>query len=242
MISIMMLTIDRFQETKKSLSHNLKELKDYELLVADNGSSDKRVIEYIASLKPKYHRINSSNEGVAHAFNQLFLRSSGDYIVLLGNDITLPVGWFAEAKKYIDHVPNCGIVGFDWGHGQIPPISKKFGAIAHYLTPKFNRVFGVWVLHRRVIENVGLFNQSFIGYGLEDSDMNERVNRAGFNSLYLPNMKSHHLCNDAGKTTEYRKMKDNYLKHNLGVFHSLIAQYDQGESIVAPLPIACNPL
>ena len=236
--SILMITIDRYEITKNVLRHNLDAsgYPNIELLVCDNGSSDKRIIEEVASYKPRYHRINSKNEGVSHAFNQLFLRSSGKYIVLMGNDIKMPGGWLEEAIDYADAVPNSGIIGFNWGHSGVPPIQHKFGYNAHYLKSTGDRVFGTWVMRREVIDQVGLFDEAFGNYGLEDSCMNERVNRAGFNSFYLPNMKSEHICNDVGQKTEYRMMKDKSMAQNQVILGKSIEAYNAGGSIRKPLP------
>lgn len=245
--SFLMLTIDRYDITSKVWDHNIKsavtglpEDIHIESLVCDNGSKDRRIVNFFDG-KADHHRVNARNEGCSKAFNQLFLRSKGDYICLLGNDIEMPNGWLAEAIKYIEGVPNCGIVGFDWGHGGVPPVSMKFGSLAHWLTPQLNRVFGAWVFHRRIVDEIGFFHEGFGPYGLEDSDFNERVNLAGFNSLYHPTLKSKHLVSDVGENSEYRKMKDNSMGHNLTIFMNRADKFhDTG--VREPLPALRDPL
>lgn len=189
-----------------------------------------------------YFRENQANEGVGKAFNQLYLRSTGDLIVLMGNDILMPPGWLAEMVKYATQVPRSGLIGVDWGHGGVPPISAQFGINAHWLNGKYDRVFGTTMVRRQVIEQVGLFYEGYGPYGLEDSDLNERVNRAAFNSCYVPNIhfRSQHLDHDVGSNTEYRRMKDKSLADNLAIFHERVAQFDKG-NLSTPLPPLRSP-
>jgi len=244
--SILMLTIDRYELTKKVFEKNLERAKsagvEIEVMVADNGSQDRRIVEYFAT-RTAYHRVNSKNEGINKAFNQLFLRSTGDVICILGNDIEMPENWLKEALWYLDRVQQPGICGFDWGHGQIPPVSSVGGVSAGFLTPVLNRVFGSWILHRSLIDLLGLFHEGYGPYGIEDSDFNERVNRAGYKSFYHPKLKSQHLGWDVGDKSAYRAMKDESLQANANMFGHRLRHFDQGpEYLVEKLPPLREPL
>jgi GT2 family glycosyltransferase len=248
LISLMMLTLDRYEITKATLEKNLVNAGNrhrFELLVCDNGSTDKRIVWAMAKARGlSYHRINSKNEGCGKAFNQLFLRSTGDHVVLLGNDIEMPRGWLEEMVKYADGVPNSGIIGMDWGHSGMPPLTQKFGIHGHWLNSKLNRVFGAWLMRRQVIREIGFFPDYYDVYGLEDSNFNERVNRAGFNSVYVPNthFKSKHIVNDVGEKSAYRKMKDASMANNLKLLGEDIRLWEAGKTIVEPLPPERLPL
>lgn len=238
-ISIMMITWERFEITKRVWEHNTKNLSmkyEYEFLIADQGSKDQRIIEYFKEKNLKYHRLNSKNEGVGKTFNQLYLRSTGDIIVLFGNDLLVDKGWEEKAVEYLEKTPRAGIAGITWGHGGVPPLTNKFGLNAHWLTPTLNRVFGVWFLKRSVIEDLGFFCEEYGYYGLEDSDVNERVNRAGYNSFYIPGIRSQHLGHDVGELSEYRKMKDKALAENLTVFTERMKRIEAGGTLKCILP------
>lgn len=246
LVSLLMLTIDRFDKTPDVWKHNLRTAGhgryNIETLVCDNGSTDKRIVRFFADQKIAYHRVNSRNEGIGHSLNQLFLRAKGDIIASVGNDIEMPDGWLKEALYYIDNVPDCGIVGFDWGHGGMPPLSERNGIKAKWLTADKNRIFGNWVMHRRVIEKIGFFHEGYGPYGIEDSDFNERVNRSGFQSLYHPTLTSKHVVWDVGHQTAYRKMKDESLQKNCGIFGARLQEFDKGGSLVEPLPPMREPI
>jgi glycosyltransferase involved in cell wall biosynthesis len=247
LISLFALTIDRFELSKKTIQTNIDNAEGYapmELLVADNGSKDKRIIDWVAHHPlTSYHRVNSRNEGVGHAFNQLYLRSKGEYLCFMGSDLELPKGWLREMLGYVRGVPNAGLVGMDWGHGGIPPLTFQHGSHAHWLTPHLNRIFGSWIMKRSVVEKIGLFAEEFGPYGLEDSDFNERVNRAGFLSLYVPNhnFKCKHLGIGDQDSGPYREMKNQSMAKNLGIFHHRMANYHL-KGLIEPLPEMRDPL
>lgn len=239
----MMLTMDRFDIAKKTWEDNIKNARyelgpdcEFELMVCDNGSKDLRSKQYFDSQDLAYFRNNRVNEGVGKSLNQLYLRSTGDIIAAFGNDLRMPKGWLKEAMGYAMQIPNSGIIGFDWGHGQIPALTTKFGSHALWLDEKLNRVFGTWVFKRSLVESLGFFNEEFHIYGLEDSEFNERVNRSGYNSCYVPLMKCEHVCHDVGTSSEYRKMKDESLSKNTNIFGQRIKFFDEGGSLKCDLP------
>lgn len=250
-VSLLMLTIDRYDTTIKTLAANIESARanlpsdiSLELLVADNGSTDRRVVTELRDhVLCSYHRDNQSNEGCGKAFNQLYLRSRGQWIVLLGNDIAMPTGWLAESLRYLEKVPKAGLVGIDWGHGGVPPLATKFEINAHWLTPQLDRVFGTTILKRELVEDLGLFSEEFGPYGLEDSDLNNRVNLAGYHSFYLPSpvWKSVHLEHDVGQVSGYRKMKDESLAKNLEIYARRVSEYPT-KGFREPLPEKRGPM
>ena len=106
-VSILMLTIDRFELTSRVWKHNLAAARykldrsiELECLICDNGSRDRRIVDFYrphSNPTIAYHRVNGINEGVGKAFNQLYLRSTGKFIAILGNDIEMPNGWLNRA-------------------------------------------------------------------------------------------------------------------------------------------------
>lgn len=247
--SILILTIDRYEITKKVFETNIARLNPigsnirYEILVCDNGSQDRNVVEYFKG-KTEYHRLNSRNEGIGHSLNQLYLRAKGDVICCLGNDIEMPDDWLNSSKRLLQ-LPNIGIVGFDWGHGHTPPITEKHGIKAGWLNSQLNRVFGSWLMNRSLIEHMGFFHEGYGPYGIEDSDFNERVNRSGYDSCYHPGLKSRHLVQDVGQNSDYRKMKDASLTANAGIFGKRLQEWDaagKDAQLIEPLPPLRDPI
>lgn len=209
-------------------------------MVTDQGSTD-GVISYIASLGVDYHRLNKFNEGIGRSLNQMMARARGDYICLAGTDILNKPGWLRELVNYAEAVPNAGIVGIKCT-AQIPDLSTRQDVHgrpchAHYLTPEVDKVFGTMLFSRKVLDTVGGFWEELHPYGFEDSDFNNRVTLAGFTSLYVPSSHwtSTHVADDVGAGTDYRKMKDDSLRINLGRFGERHAQF-----LAKTLPVYCR--
>lgn len=246
-VSICFMTMDRYDFTKRTLERNLFNhgfIGDIELLWCDNGSKDHRIFDLAKKFEPHHFRDNKINEGCAKGFNQLMLRSTGDYIVLMGNDVLMPPDWLNEMVKYANHVPNSGFIGIKCS-APIPPMSYKFGCHGHFLNDEINRVFGVTLFRREIFEKLGGFNEEFGNYGLEDSEFNIRVNLAGYNSLYVPStfFKSEHIGEDVGQDTEYRKMKWDEIAKNDPIFNRLIPEYVAGtKSVFLTKPEMRDPL
>jgi GT2 family glycosyltransferase len=247
LISILLLSIDRYDHLKRTLVYNLENISHpYELLICDNGSSDQRVIEFIESMKPAYFRKNSINEGCGHSFNQLYLRAKGTHIALMSNDLLWPKDWGLETVTWANKVSNSGLVGILFREGGNPPLAVKNDFRAHWVTDTgsqdMTRIFGPTTFKREIVEKVGLFAEEFGPYGLEDSDFNERVTMAGLHSFYVPGLKSQHLIEDSGQQTEYRKAKDKSLYANDAIYNKRLKYRIETGDFFEPLPPMREPL
>jgi len=191
MISILLLTIDRYELTKKCVGKALEEAgADYELLVCDNGSKDKRTLDYINSLKPVYFRKNFKNKGIGCMYNFLATKAKGDFICIIDNDIELPSNWLKDAVE--SYKENDGILGWKCVEG-----------------PNKDYVYGTKFLSKKRFDEMNGFDEKYGLYGLEDSDLNKRIVEAGYVNRYVGN--SIHLGVGEHDQGEYRKMKDKAL-------------------------------
>ena len=192
MVSILLLTIDRYELTKQCVGKALKEAgTDYELLVCDNGSKDKRTIKYIESLKPAYFRKNEENLGIGVMYNHLAEKAKGEFICIMDNDIELPKNWLKDAVE--DYDEDDGIIGWQCVEG----LSQQY-------------VYGTKFMSKAKFNEVGGFDEKFGLYGLEDTDLNKKMINHGYINNYIGESK--HLGVDENDSGEYRKMKDEALK------------------------------
>jgi len=246
-VSICFMTLDRYEYTKQTLENNLFNhgfSGEIEFLWCDNGSKDPRMFTLVEKYNPHYFRGNRSNEGCAKGFNQLLIRATGDYLVLMGNDVLMPPDWLNEMVKYADFIPNSGLIGIKCT-AQIPELSFKHNCWGHFIDDKCDKVFGVTLFKRSVLETIGGFCEEFGPYALEDSNFNDRVNYAGLVSVYVPSNRfvSKHIGEDVGQGTEYRKMKDESMGKNTQIFVDLRDAYKSGRRpIKEELPPMREPL
>ena len=96
-LSIITLTYNKLEYTKKFVTSLYKYTKDFELIIVDNGSSD-GTVEYLKSLGVKLI-LNEENHGFSRGNNQGLELAEGEYIGFLNNDILLYPNWFEECEK-----------------------------------------------------------------------------------------------------------------------------------------------
>jgi GT2 family glycosyltransferase len=216
MLSICILSLGRADELKQVVKHNLREVLaarlEYEMLILDNGTQDDSVMSAVEYLKAhlyniKYFRM-SENIGVVSGFNYLIRRTKYDTIALWGNDILLNDGWSKVLNLKFNGV--CAVPC------TVSPSGKEDN---NFYYPQSNcAVFGNWFLNRSMLIDIGLFNEEFKGYGLEDSELCLRASAHGYINSYLKSG-SNHLCNDSGEQTPYRQYKNRCLDYNSKIFN-----------------------
>src|SRR6478609_10291318 len=191
MVSILLLTIDRTEVTKRVVTNNLRNAgtDDYELCVLDNGSKDCQLAEWIENNHSPSVLIKSkTNQGVAKGLNVLMKLATGDYFFHMANDIELPLDWLKNLVYHYERVHNAGMVGIHCVE-TLHPVNK------HGVHAGWN-VFGSTMISRKVFETIGYYNEDYTPYGLEDSDYHWRLNKSGFINFYIPNATSHHVVQD----------------------------------------------
>lgn len=237
-LSICVLTINRFDISSEIiLDSKIKSgIRDEhkEILIADNGSTDKRIIEFCKRIPPSYHRLNSANEGVSRAFNQLMLRAKGEYIALIGNDILLQRNWAIDAIEYLERIPNSGIAAIHCVE-QLPPITEKG-------VHESIGVFGTWVFKKTLLDEIGFFHEGYFPYGLEDSDFALRSHYSGHINFYIPNQTGIHVGHDVDEKSEYREMKNKSLSDNVSLYGERKQLIESGNLPIEPTPILKDPI
>lgn len=214
-VSLVMITMNRVEIVKHTMGVILNNAgHDFELLVADNGSTD-GVIEYIESLHPKVHLINGENKGVACALNELIKCSSADLVCHIGNDIIMTGGWLKSLVYHHESIVSTGVCAIHTVE-VLPPLST-IGDLGVHLS---KIVFGPKAYRRKVVGKTAY--KAFSKYGFEDSDLSLRLYYAGYYNYYVPGMKGNHVGHDMETDSEYRRMKTRELaKSHIGFVESV---------------------
>jgi hypothetical protein len=79
----------------------------------------------------------------------------------------------------------------------------------------------------KAIKAVGMWNEDYDPYGMNDSDYGYRVEKSGFINYYLHSFKSEHIGHDVGVDNEYRRAKDAGLAKASQVWGESMARYEK---------------
>ncbi len=176
-------------------------VKDFKVLVVDNGSSDGSV-EWL-----KEHKIPSiflpENTGFPGAVNTGIRAADTPYVILLNNDTVVAPGYVEALEeaigrsKKIFSVSSCqiqmhepslmddagdmySVLGWAYQRGVGQPVKRY---------EKSRRVFAACaaagIYRREVFEKIGLFDEIHFAY-LEDLDIGYRARLYGYENIYCP--------------------------------------------------------
>ena len=182
---------------------------ELEVIVADNGSIDSSV--EVAAEHSARTILLGTNRGVSHALNRGIEQSTGEWIVLLNNDVDLAPdwlaslletsskadAWFATGKVFgggarsdlLDGAGDAacrGGVAWRLGHGK--PDSVAFSRQRATFFPSATAS----LFRREFFERAGLFDEAFFAY-LEDVELGMRAAGLGLRGIYVPEARAWHL-------------------------------------------------
>jgi hypothetical protein len=196
-------------ECLSSLSN--QSLKDVEVLLVDNGSTDDSV-SLVRSQFPTVRILTlRENQGFAAGNNRGIQESFSEFVALLNNDAVADYCW---AERLLDTASDSrvGIVAskvlLHSDHGRLDSagdgmttvgVGYKRGHLAPSNSyPSLDNVFGAsgcaMLLRRSMLADVGLFDEDFFLL-YEDSDLCFRAQLRGWRCLYAPNAIVYHKLN-----------------------------------------------
>lgn len=187
-LSIITLTYNKLEYTKKYIESLYKYTKDFELIIVDNGSTD-GTVDYIKSLQKDNIKliVNNENLGFSKGNNQGLEIASGEYIGFLNNDILLSPDWFEECEKVFEK-ENVGFVSPRHLHSYFTQTNEK--KYIEYFnknkkTIKYKKsfdecAFSCVITKRSVINDIGKFDENYTPAFFEDDDLKYRAIEKGY--------------------------------------------------------------
>lgn len=207
--SIIVLTYNQLALTKQCLESIWKHTNNdcIEVIVIDNGSHDgtRDYLKQITSIKAIF---NKTNEGFAKACNQGLEVASGDNILFLNNDTVVTNQWLEPMIKLLYQDDKIGMVGpvsnYVSGPQQVPVDYTNIEGIEDFSrlyclqqqgrSKAVLRLVGFCLLvKKKVLDEVGGFDERFVGGSFEDDDLSLRVLQAGYQlKIALDSFVHHH--------------------------------------------------
>jgi len=221
MVSVIVLTWNHLDYTKKAVSSILPILKPTdEIIFVDNHSSDDTQ-DYLSSLDlhcGKALRMPMALCGCGAAYNIGLREARGDYIFFYDNDLEIVMpDTLDHMVEVFQNNKDAGIV--------CPCMNNIIGSIRS--CESMNKLPGdiqqistghkkwwpecpsaAWLLKREVLEKVGLWDEQFDPYGMNDYDYARRVILAGYKILCDRNIFVLHHGSITSKAYVNAKMLD----------------------------------
>lgn len=178
--------------TKKCVDSIRQHLRDYELILVDNGSPTGT--DLLINEANIYIR-NKTNLGFAPAVNQGLKLAGGTYITVCNNDVEFLHDWLSLASDAFDEKTGA-VSSHIHDHDPLHRVGRE--------PVKYGSMFGaLWMTKREVLDDVGLLDEGYIVGMYEDRDFFFRIQRAGYELAKIG------WCNHVGNAT-WGKMPNQY--------------------------------
>ena len=193
---------DTLQGILESLRRQIKNPKLYEIVIADDGSSD-GTDEFIKKLRfpifLKYIR-SQSPLGRSHNRNRGLERVGGQQIIFIDGDMIPSQDFIESYQAAWNDFPDSAYVG-SW---KIPerwdavPFLKYFGSRGRLTMSRGNLVPGKYFasgnfsISKSLLASVGMFDTDFTGWGGEDTDFGFRLEEKNIPIIYIPEATCEH--------------------------------------------------
>jgi glycosyltransferase involved in cell wall biosynthesis len=190
-LSIITPTHNRMTLLESALAGlEVQTFQDFEWVVAVDGSTDGTVTMLEAFRRRSSFPVTVivlAQGGQARARNRAIQAASGDALVFMDDDLAFAPETLARHAAFHEVYPNDIAVG--------PVTNASDGRVDWPRVPTWMNFTGMNVsVSRLALLKVGLFDESFTGYGGEDLDLGIRLERAGHRFRRLSDAGSTHLA------------------------------------------------
>ncbi|MFA5149035.1 MAG: glycosyltransferase [Candidatus Omnitrophota bacterium] len=160
--------------------------QDFELLILDNASSDTSRV-YLRYEMQRRGNIrlffNDKNQGFMSPMNYLAAEATGEYLVILNNDLQVCNGWLQKMEAAFGNDPKIALVGLSQNCGEIGPD----GGGIHVKTRLEYIEASCMMVPKAIVDKHGLFDDKYFSFGYyEDSDLSLRLRERGYKIAVIP--------------------------------------------------------
>ena len=220
LITVAICTRNRAAFLEKAIHSVLLQLTpDTELLVVDNASTDdtRQVCERLAKENSALGYFLETKLGLSVGRNTALKKACGEYILFLDDDAVAEAGWLEAYREFLKHPPSPKIAAVGGAvipcYDRQPPwwIDSKHGGFDRGDKPLLlsnGALSGCnSAYHREAVRAVGLFDEQ-LGYKgdtlipREESELQDRLIRAGWEIWWLPRAAVQHHVEDERLTVK----------------------------------------
>lgn len=208
--SVVIPTYNRKEKLKETLKSVLDQsFKDFEVIVVDDGSSDdtREIVRESGKTQGQVSYFHQPNTGPAKARNLGTKQAKGQLIAFTDDDCVLPHDWLERLLEgFQKHSEVVGVGGYLQASEETLKKSifaryERYVSLRSYETRDKEVVSGFdcpaggtnnMAYTKKVIEEVGGFDEAFPVAAGEDADIKLRITKLGYKLLYLPLKVEHH--------------------------------------------------
>lgn len=205
-------------------------VRNYEVIVVDNGSSDGSA-PFIAGSYPWVHIIElPDNFGFSRAVNEGIYASSAPYVLLLNNDTEVAPNFLEEmlgSIKRHEKAFSCyaRMIQF-YDRDRLDDAGNYYNALGWafargkgkdiHAYEKEEKIFascaGAAIYRKKIFKEIGYFDEEHFAY-LEDTDVGYRARIRGYENWYAPKAKVYHVGSGTSGS-RYNQFKTRYSSRN----------------------------
>jgi glycosyltransferase involved in cell wall biosynthesis len=197
LITVAICTRNRAALLEKAVRSVLRQMTgDAELLIVDNASTDDTpaVAARLVSSNPRVTVYREAEPGISAARNAALKQARGEFVLFLDDDETAETDWLVAYQRFLSAPPSekiAAVGGAYFTEFEIPPARRGDASISFdcgdspKCLPYPGSLYGGNTAYRRETAlAVGMFDPQ-LGRR-EDSDMNLRLQDAGYEIWWLP--------------------------------------------------------
>jgi len=184
--------------------------KKIEIIIVNDGSSDKHSIEQLNQYRQKenFKVIDTKNEGLAHARNSGAEMAKGEFLAFLDADDKVSVKYYSKAIKILSQYDNVQFVGcwtkyFDRSKKKWPAFTPEPPVILFHNTINSSAL----VYKRTAFLQYGKNDDGMTFQGLEDYESVISLVTEGCNGIVLPEVLFYYRVRSDSMTREISKTK-----------------------------------
>jgi GT2 family glycosyltransferase len=245
-LSIIIVTWNTSQITKKCVDTINKFIPNIEIIVVDNGSADDTV-KILKKIKNVKIIENHANLGFAKANNIGLKSATSDYIIFMNSDIELLDNKLLKIIEYLKKYPDVGLIGPKFLNPDLTPQASVFppqtalnafrefwlgqkNTYSKYLPDTTKPIEVAYIsggciaVNKKFFQKIGKWNEKYFFY-FEDMDLCRQVKRLRKKIIFYPSCQIIHRHGASGKKladaqNQWRRLIPSSIK-----FHGFIKHY-----------------
>ncbi|MES2836160.1 MAG: glycosyltransferase family 2 protein [Bacteroidota bacterium] len=214
----------------------LKNVLDYEVIVADDASIDDSV-KYIESNWQNVFLVkNTINGGFSKNINSGFKVASKELVLALNSDVLLSEDYFVDQFKYFESPETFGVMGNIYNNGKLIDAAKypvwKAGKLVTTLNVEILSENREWIptlflsganalMERKKLMQLNGMDEIYSPFYMEDVDLSVRAWRMGWKCYYDPKSNCNHIISSTIDSNNKKSFVKFISKRNKLIFHHI---------------------